>query len=206
MDKKGKQPTKHGLGSRKREPAEQKTGLSTFKVRLLTLACIVAIMAIVVGIVGCAPQQAAQTSGDSEASSMEEFVAMFQADYGPGDPNQLVTLHAEQGYDCVDCHATPDTTSMNRESCFSSDCHDMQAIVAATDDYEGYAETGRSSSFGGELYSGVNPHRSHMDELADCSDCHSSHGQSVMSCNDCHYLTLPAGWTDKFDGKGAGMP
>ena len=184
-----------------RKAPERKSALRSK--RLITAGAVLTVI-LIAAIAGCTPQ--GNSDGSSGDAAMKEFVAQYEATQGPGDPNHLVTFHYNQGYECVDCHETPDTTDMGtKDTCFTSGCHDKKAIVAATDDYQGFAPSGRSSHFG-ELYTGVNPHRSHMDEVSVCGDCHSMHGQSVMSCNDCHYLPLPNGWSDAFDGAGAGMP
>ena len=163
------------------------------------LWAVLLVVAIVALVAGCTP---ATNSGGSKKSSVDELIAKYEVDHGPGDPYQLVTFHYSKGYECLDCHdETFDATNMGtNEFCLDS-CHSYNSIVKATNDYAGLYARGISTSFRG-LDQGLNPHRSHMEGLQ-CSDCHTMHGTSIMECNECHYLPLPAGWTDVYDGVGS---
>lgn len=66
--------------------------------------------------------------------------------------------------------------------CASSGCHDMDKVIASTQDWGGVQ--------------GVNPHSNHQGSL-DCSNCHSAHGTSNMYCNTCHDWEVPQGWTSQ---------
>lgn len=147
-------------------------------------------------------------------------MAAYVEGYDSDDPKLLVTAHKDQGKECLDCHeatigeqmheaqiwlagdfTTPLAASGIGTKEFCLDCHDWDKVMAATDDYSGLYERGISTGFQG-LTKGLNPHRSHMEDL-DCGDCHSMHGPSVMQCNECHYIPLPDGWTDVWDGAGS---
>ncbi|MDR0347312.1 MAG: cytochrome c3 family protein [Coriobacteriales bacterium] len=140
--------------------------------------------------------------------------------YKSDDPTLLLTEHVKQGNECLDCHKATIGEQIQeaqvwlagdfkqpmeasgigtREFCL--ECHDMDDIMEATDDYAGLYERGISIGFQG-LAKGLNPHRSHMENLQ-CGDCHQMHRPSVMQCNECHYVPLPEGWTDMWDGKGS---
>ena len=164
----------------------------------ITIFC-VAVFVALIAIAGCTPQ--ANSGGSSAGGSMDDFIKTYEADHGPGDPNQLVTFHYGQKNECLDCHETPDTTDMGSEATCLASCHTREKIIAATNDYGGLHARGISTSFRG-LDQGLNPHRSHMEDMQ-CGDCHQMHGTSVMQCNECHYLPLPTGWTDVFDGEGS---
>ena len=64
--------------------------------------------------------------------------------------------------------------------CATSDCHDMEQVSQATQDW------------GGQI--GVNVHDSHQGQDIDCGNCHSIHGQSYLMCNTCHDYLVPDGW------------
>lgn len=66
--------------------------------------------------------------------------------------------------------------------CATPECHDMNEVIAATENW------------GGE--EGVNPHDSHQGTAIDCSNCHGVHKASNMYCNACHDYETPEGWTN----------
>ncbi|WP_462134726.1 cytochrome c3 family protein [Slackia piriformis] len=70
----------------------------------------------------------------------------------------------------------------DEKMCATPECHDMQDVMAETQDW------------GGE--EGVNPHDSHQGTPIDCSNCHGVHKASNMYCNTCHDYETPQGWTD----------
>ena len=126
--------------------------------------------------------------------------------YSSGDQGMLVTQHAEAGDGCLDCHEAELTTQVselmawtsdsypmdgnmlatgkefaNEEFCATSDCHDMNEVVANTWGFEGNDAK-------------YNPHSSHQDLSLECGDCHKVHEKSTLVCNDCHDLNAPEGW------------
>ncbi|MDR3053236.1 MAG: cytochrome c3 family protein, partial [Coriobacteriales bacterium] len=129
-----------------------------------------------------------------------------------------ISTHKKAGNACLDCHeasigeqiheaqvwlagdfTTPLAASGIGTNEFCLGCHELDKIVAATDNYS-ELPSDVATEFGG-LNRGLNPHRSHMEDIQ-CGDCHSMHGASVMQCNSCHYLPLPEGWTDVWGGAG----
>lgn len=122
--------------------------------------------------------------------------------YYSNDPNLLVSAHAQEGYECLDCHeptlseqvseavawATGDFYSDlakhdlgTEELCLNEACHVRADIAAATEDWGG---------------TDFNPHASHVGKDVQCGDCHSVHRESELYCNKCHNATLPEGWVD----------
>lgn len=70
----------------------------------------------------------------------------------------------------------------DEKMCAQAGCHDMGAVIEATQDW------------GGEP--GVNPHDSHQGTAIDCSNCHGVHKTSNMYCNACHDYETAQGWTN----------
>jgi hypothetical protein len=183
--------------------------------RALIITGIVVAVIAVIGVGGVIWHNSPGFCGTICHTPMKSYVEGFTS----GDPNLLVTAHVKEGKECLDCHEatigeqikeaqvwiagdfeTPLEPSGIGTREFCLDCHDIQEIMAATDDYAGLYERGVSTGFQG-LAKGLNPHRSHMENLQ-CGDCHQMHQESVMQCNECHYLPLPEGWSDVWDGKG----
>lgn len=71
--------------------------------------------------------------------------------------------------------------------CATSGCHDLEEVVAATENWGGEA--------------GVNPHESHQGYAIDCGNCHGVHGTSYLYCNTCHDYEVPDGWIDPSDNR-----
>lgn len=124
------------------------------------------------------------------------------------DETLCANAHYREGTTCLQCHepkideqiaegiawvkgdfevdergdiATVGVTA-DEKMCATPECHDMQDVMAATQDW------------GGE--EGVNPHDSHQGTPIDCSNCHGVHKASNMYCNTCHDYETPQGWTD----------
>lgn len=125
--------------------------------------------------------------------------------YFSGDEDLLVTAHAQEQMECLDCHeptlgqqisegfawATGNFYSDlekhdlgNEDLCLNEACHARADIAAATEDWGG---------------SDFNPHASHVGKDVTCGDCHSVHRESVMYCNKCHNAQPPAGWVNPGD-------
>lgn len=124
------------------------------------------------------------------------------------NPQHMAYAHQVEGTTCLQCHEAKIDEQVNeamvwisgdyatdeegylttvgvradKGMCATSGCHDMDEVVAATQDW------------GGQV--GVNPHDSHQGYALDCSSCHTAHGQSIMYCNTCHDYEVPEGWTE----------
>ena len=131
-------------------------------------------------------------------SPMDRYVESYYS----GDASLLVTAHAAQGNECLDCHVPtleeqvgegmkwvagdfkdPLPMMEYEESfCLNEACHDLTRddLVATTD---GLA---------------FNPHVNRHGDIA-CSTCHSMHGQSDLYCGQCHEdaesVARELGWT-----------
>lgn len=138
-------------------------------------------------------------------SPMDNYVES----YSSGDPGKLVTVHADNDVNCLDCH-NPKLTEQasevcawlgdsypvdaegnlvdasaqdmaSEEFCLRSGCHNWDDVVNST---WGFADNDAK----------YNPHSSHQDGSVKCGDCHKSHGTSTLYCAKCHQLNLPEGW------------
>ncbi len=124
------------------------------------------------------------------------------------DATLMANLHQRADVTCLECHEasidqqvaegmawvrgdfSTDEAGMletrgvtaDKKMCASSGCHDMEQVVAATENWGGQE--------------GVNPHKSHQGEAIDCSNCHGAHEKSYMYCNTCHDYKVPAGWEE----------
>lgn len=131
----------------------------------------------------------------------------YVASYYSGDAGKGVTVHANNGQNCLSCHEATIMTQMqegiiwvadgfnmtedgylvtghelaSEEFCTRSGCHTWESIVDSTWGFEGNDEK-------------YNPHVSHQDGSITCSDCHKIHKTSQLYCAKCHDLTLPEGW------------
>ncbi len=132
---------------------------------------------------------------------MDAYVAGYYE-----EPTQMAYTHQVEDVTCLQCHEPKLDEQINeamvwvsgnfemgedgklatvgvradKNMCAVSGCHDMEEVVAATQDWGGEA--------------GVNPHDSHQGYALDCSSCHTTHGQSYMYCNTCHDYEVPEGW------------
>lgn len=132
---------------------------------------------------------------------MDAYVAGYYE-----DATLLANMHERSDVTCLECHeakldeqvaegiswmtgdfATDETghittrgVTADAKMCATSGCHDLDRVVAATQDWGGQP--------------GVNPHSSHQGEAIDCSNCHGVHGSSNMYCNTCHDYKVPDGW------------
>lgn len=124
------------------------------------------------------------------------------------DEALCANVHYKEGTTCLQCHepkldeqisegiawirgdfeldehgdiATVGVTA-DEKMCATPECHNMQDVMASTQDWGGEA--------------GVNPHDSHQGTPIDCSNCHGVHRASNMYCNACHDYETPQGWTN----------
>lgn len=122
------------------------------------------------------------------------------------DSTLLSRVHERSDTVCLDCHeakidqqvsegiswikgdfAVDDSGSIvankvtaDEKMCTQGTCHDIDQVIAATENWGGKP--------------GVNPHSSHQGTAIDCSNCHGVHESSFMYCNTCHDYELPQGW------------
>lgn len=128
--------------------------------------------------------------------------------YKSGDANLMVVDHAQQNYDCLDCHEPTieeqvselvtyvkgdysipleDSGLGTREFCMRSGCHDdWEKIVEATSDWQGTKTVYNPEGV-------YNPHDNHRGD-GNCGDCHKAHGRSTLYCVECHNMEVPEGW------------
>jgi hypothetical protein len=202
--------------SEAKNPSDAPPVKKSIKKRYLVLICL-ALVVVVAGVGGLVWHNSPSFCGTLCHRPMASYVEGYES----GDAALLITTHKDNQYTCLDCHEATIADQFEEASKyvtgdytvplapsgigtrgFCLDCHEMEAIISATDDYSGVSAAGVAGAYNG-LNNGVNPHQSHMGELQ-CDSCHSMHGESVLTCNECHFLPLPEGWTDAFDG--AGIP
>jgi cytochrome c nitrite reductase small subunit len=106
------------------------------------------------------------------------------------DTNLLAYAHAQQGLECLDCHADQEAVKQVHEAAtagepvaelkvsmeFCFDCH----VGNEHTSYEQIRE--RTTDWVSEV--GANPHVAHS--TLQCSACHKNHQESVDFCADCH--------------------
>jgi len=156
------------------------------KKKLLIVLGVIGVVLVALGIGGVAWHSTPGFCSTVCHSPMAPYVEGFYS----GDTKLLVTAHAEEGEECLDCHKAtlgeqlseamswisgnftdplPMTKTGTRAFCL--ECHDSEEIKLATVNYNGTAR---------------NPHDSHYGDSLECFSCHRVHRESVMYCNSCH--------------------
>lgn len=184
----------------------------------ITIGCVAAIAGIAAG--GFyAWHQEPSFCGEMCHDTMNPYLEGWQS----GDDARLVSVHAETGLECLDCHETTLSQQVSelgvqlsgdystplkprkigtREFCLT--CHDdndpttgidWEDIYASTEDWDNpLVMQGAAGKKGKDaVTSNVNPHEEHHGEVQ-CYSCHSMHGQSTLYCNTCHDYPVPQGW------------
>lgn len=163
--------------------------------KLFTVLGIIAAVIIVAGIGGFIWHESPSFCNAICHDPMDPYVEGYYS----GDASLLVTAHAAEGDECLDCHKPtigeqvselfvwisgdyktplPMTKIGTRDFCM--ECHDDAEMKAATENYNGTSR---------------NPHDSHYGDTIECYSCHRVHRTSTMYCNECHPdISGPSGW------------
>ncbi len=159
---------------------------------------IIVLILVIVGVAGWFWHETPGFCGAICHSPMDPYLKGFES----GDESLLITTHAKGSpkLECLDCHIpTLDQQVMEathwisgdftdplavrkyatKDFCARSGCHDVEKIIAATENYGGKQ--------------GFNPHNSRHGEMP-CYNCHSMHNKSSLFCDNCHNVQAPKGW------------